>query len=83
MITTAIDEFDEMLNIQPLFSANIWLHIILGSFALVSSFVYVGLWLLSLSGIGCARAKKYMMPTLITWIIALLTGALIHFLQMI
>ena len=82
MIPSTIDNFDDILNLQPLFMVNTWLHIVLGFFALVSSFVYVGLWLLSWSGMGCARAKKYMLPTFIIWIITISTGALTHFLQM-
>ena len=82
MISSTIENFGKILSLKPLFMVNTWLHIILGLFALISSFVYFGLWLASWSGMGCARAKIYMMPTLIIWIVAISTGALIHFLQM-
>lgn len=82
MIPSAINNFDNIMNLQPLFLVNTLLHMFLGLFAVISSFVYVGLWVYSWSMTGCARSKKYMMPTLIIWIIAMSTGALIHFLQM-
>ncbi|MGD0450145.1 MAG: hypothetical protein ABSA79_03690 [Candidatus Bathyarchaeia archaeon] len=84
MVPSFVDHFGEIVSLQPTFSINIWLHVVLGSLALISGFFYVGLWLsLYSSGLRCARAKKYMMPTLIIWIIAIINGALIFLLGML
>jgi hypothetical protein len=84
MVPSFVQHFSEIISIQPMFSFNVWLHIVLGLMAFISGLVYVGLRLsLYSSGLRCARAKKYMMPTLIIWIIAVINGALIFLLQML
>ncbi len=48
-------------------------------FAEVSDFWYAALWLVfTISRMRCATAKKYMIPTFVVWLIAIITGALIH-----
>jgi hypothetical protein len=64
------------------YSFDAWFHFGLGSFTEISGFVYVGSWLIFKSSrMQCARAKKYMVLTLSVWIVAIITGALIHILQ--
>lgn len=88
ILVTMVPVFPEIsgkiLTLQPMYAFNTWLHIIAGSTAIISGIVYSGMWLaVSSSGMSCARAKKFMMPTLIVWIVAIITGAFIHFLQML
>ena len=83
MVPPLIDDFDKIVSLPAMFSMNTLLHAALGSFAFVSGFVYVAQWLVFWSsGMRCARAKKYMMPTFIVWIIAVISGALIYLLGM-
>jgi len=82
MIPSFIKKLDAIVALSLMPSFNIWLHIGLGLFALVSGFAYVGLWLIFYSsGMRCARAKKYMIPTMIAWIIAIISGALTFLLE--
>jgi hypothetical protein len=74
--------FGAILALPPIYAVNVWLHITVGSVAFISSFIYLGLWLaFSTSQMRCIRAKKFMLPTLIIWAIAIVTGGLIHLLQ--
>lgn len=72
-----------ILALPPMYAVNVWLHITVGSAAFFSGFVYAGIWLASSSSqIRCVRLRKFMLPTLIVWAFAVVTGGLIHFLQM-
>jgi hypothetical protein len=63
-------------------SLDIWFHIGLGVFAEGAGFVYVALWLVySRSRMMCLKAKRWMMPTFLIWIIVIMSGAIIHLLQ--
>ncbi|HLN89328.1 MAG TPA: hypothetical protein VK253_04615 [Candidatus Binatia bacterium] len=75
--------FGSILDLKPVYAINVWLHFTAGSVAFISGFAYAGLWLASYtSQMRCVRLRKYMMPTLILWALAIVTGGLIHFLQM-
>lgn len=83
MVPSFANNFYATLALSPVYAVNTWLHFILGSAAIVSGFAYTGLWLAFYSsGMRCARAKKFMMPTLMIWAVSIITGALIHLLQM-
>ena len=83
MVPSVLRSTDSILTLQPAYAVNTWVHFGLGVVAEVLGFWFIGLWLLlSRSTMRCATAKRYMMPTLVIWIIAILTGALIHVLQM-
>lgn len=83
MVPSFVNNFGGILALSPLYAVNTWLHFILGAVGIVSGFAYSALWLVySSSKLRCIRAKKYMMPTLIVWTVAIITGALIHLLQM-
>jgi len=83
MLPSFARNFDVILSLSPVSALNTWLHIGLGSVAEVTGFVYVATWLaFSISKMQCIRFRKYMMPTFIIWIIALISGALIYLLQM-
>ena len=83
MLPSLINHFETAIRLQVAFSVNTWLHIISGLIAFFSGFAYVALWLVFYSSrLMCVKAKKYMLPTLTVWILALIGGALIYFLQM-
>jgi hypothetical protein len=83
MIPSLIYNFDPIIDLSIAFSFNTWLHVILGSAAFVSGFAFIAIWLTFYSsGMRCATAKKYMMPTLIVWVVAVISGALIFLLEM-
>jgi len=66
MIPSLIQNFDVIVGLATLPSFNMWLHVGLGVFSLVSGFAYAGLWLVFYSsGMRCERAKKYMILTMI------------------
>ena len=66
MIPSLIQNFEVIVGLAHLPSFNMWLHVGLGIFSLVSGFAYAGLWLVFYSsGMRCARAKKYMILTMI------------------
>jgi hypothetical protein len=64
MVPAVILHFKDVVTMQLIFAFNTWLHVVLGLSAFVSGLAYVALWLTFYSsGMRCARAKKYMMPT--------------------
>ncbi len=72
-----------IIALPPLYSFNTWSHFVLGAVAESSGLWFVLLWLFySVSKMRCVTAKKFMTPSLIVWIFAILTGSLIHVLQM-
>ncbi len=84
MIPSFINDFDAILSLSPLYALDTWLHVGLGVVAEVAGFVYVLMWLaFSPSKMKCVRFSKYMMPTFIIWIVVVISGALIHLLQII
>jgi len=84
MIPSFLRGFAEIPSLPPTFAIDIWLHTVLGIFAEAMGFWFVGLWLLfSRSRMRCVTAKKYMTPSLIIWVISIISGALIHLLQML
>ena len=83
MIPSFTNNFDEVLSLSPLSALDTWLHVGLGVVAEVAGFIYVVMWLaFSPSTMQCLRFRRYMMPTFIIWIIAVISGALIHLLQL-
>ena len=83
MIPSFTNNINAILALSPAYSMDTWLHVGLGVFSEASGFAYVALWLIySRSRMRCAQAKRYMMPTFIVWIIAIVSGSLIHMLQM-
>ena len=82
MIPSFIVNMTAILALPLTGAITSWLHFVLGVAAEASGAFYIALWLVfSRSKMKCARAKKYMMPTFVFWIIAVVTGALIHVLQ--
>jgi len=83
MIPSFTARFSAILSLSSFPALDTWLHICLGVAAEVTGFAYVVTWVaFSPSKMQCLRFRKYMMPTFIIWIIALVTGALIYLLQL-
>ena len=83
MVPSLIVNMNSILDLSILSALNTWIHMGVGVLALGSGFAYVILWLwFSRSKMRCFTAKKYMLPTFIIWIVAIVTGALIHILQL-
>ncbi len=84
MVPAFIEGYDEIVALSAWYAADTWLHVGLGVVAEVAGFFLVGLWLVySVSKMRCVTAKKYMTPVTIVWIIAIITGSLIHLLELI
>ena len=83
MIPSFTNNFDAVLSLSLLPALDTWLHVGLDIVAEVAGFVYVVMWLaFSPSTMQCIRFRRYIMPTFIIWIIAVISGALIHLLQL-
>jgi len=82
MVPSVLENSESILALSPAYAGNTWVHFGLGVFAEVFGFWFVGLWLfLEFLIMQCSKAKKYKTPILVLWIIAILSGALIHVLQ--
>ena len=84
MIPAFLEDFDEVVSLSPLNALTTWSHVGLGILAEVAGAWFIVLWLaFSVSNMRCVTAKKYMMPIFVIWLITIVTGALIHLLQML
>ena len=84
MIPSILKGFDSISSLPLGDALDIWLHAVLGVVAEVAGLWFIALWLVySRSRMRCVTAKRYMAPSLVVWIIAVVTGALIHLLQML
>ncbi len=82
MVPSLLGNLSAVLELPFASAFDTWLHVALGVFAEASGFAYVVLWLAySRSRMMCLRAKKWMMPTFMVWLVALVTGAIIHLVQ--
>ena len=82
MVPSFLENIDSILSLSLAYSLDTWLHVSLGIFGLAAGFAYVTLWLVySRSKMRCYKAKKWMMPTFLIWILIDISGALIHLLQ--
>jgi hypothetical protein len=56
-----------------------WLHSITGAVAVALGITMIVAWVKQpLADLGCSKAWKLMLPTLITWVIALALGIVVH-----
>jgi hypothetical protein len=77
-----LGNLDAILTLPVADVFDTWLHVDLGIFAEAAGFAYVSLWLVySRSRMMCYKAKRWMMPTFVIWIIVNISVALIHLLQ--
>ena len=83
MISPFSSGFAELGELSLLDSFNVWSHVILGTAAEVLGFVVVGFWVSrSPSKMACEKMKALMLPLFIVWTISLVSGTLIHVLEM-
>lgn len=83
MISSFNSEFGELGELSFVNSTNVWSHVILGTAAEVLGFVVVGFWVSrSPSKMACEKMKALMLPLFIVWTISLVSGTLIHVLEM-
>ena len=82
MVPSLINHISVATRLQVTYSFDTWFHVAAGSAAFASGFVYVAIWLAYYSSMRCIRARKYMTPTLIVWILAVFSGAVIYLFQM-
>lgn len=84
MVPSFLRGLGNLGGLSILDSANVWSHVILGTVAEVLGFIIIVPWLYKRpSKMGCGKIMKWMMPTLIIWIIVVATGTLIHVLGML
>jgi len=84
MIPTFTGGLGELSGLSIFYGATVWSHIVLGTTAEVLGVVLVAAWLRqNPANMGCARWKKWMMPTFIIWTISIINGALVHILGML
>ncbi len=84
MVPSFLSGLGSLGGLSILDSANVWSHVVLGTIAEVLGFIIIVPWLYKRpSKNGCGKMMKWMMPTLIIWIIVVATGTLIHVLGML
>jgi spore maturation protein SpmB len=79
MIPVFISGFSEFGTLTFLASITVWSHAVLGTVAEVLGIVIVVAWVRKgPSKMTCALWKRWMMPTFIIWVMAIINGALVH-----
>ncbi len=84
MIPVLVSGSSEFGSLSLLSSITVWSHAVFGTTAEVSGIVLVVAWVRrGTSKMTCASWKKWMMPTLIIWVLAVVNGALVHILGLL
>ncbi len=84
MVPSFGNGLSELGGLSGLDSLDIWSHVVLGTAAEVMAIFIIVPWLAKgPSLMTCARMKRWMMPTFIIWVIAIVNGTLIHVLGML
>lgn len=84
MVPSFLKGLGSLSGLSILDSVNVWSHVVLGVMAEVLGFIIIIPWLYKRpSKMGCGKMMRWMMPTLIIWIILVATGTLIHVLGML
>ena len=84
MVPTVSGGFGELGGLSILYSFTVWSHIALGTAAEILAILIIAPWLYNHpSRMACAKLKKWMLPTFIIWVIAIVNGTLIHILGML
>jgi len=74
----------ELGGLSVFYSLTVWSHIVFGTAAEILAIIIIAPWLYKHpSRMVCARTKKWMWPTFIIWVIAIVNGTLIHILGML
>jgi len=81
MVPSFLEGFEEIGGLSILGSVNVWSHVVLGAVAEVVGFAIVVPWLYCHpSKMACVKMRRWMMPTVIIWIITVATGTAINIL---
>ncbi len=84
MVPTFVNGLGELGGLSFLASLTVWSHEVLGTVAEVLAIIIIVPWMYKgPSRMWCARMKKWMMPTFIIWVIAIVNGTIIHVLGML
>ena len=84
MIPTFSDGLSAFGDLSLLNAITVWSHAILGTAAEILGVIIITYWLAKKpSKMACARLKKWMLPTLIIWVVSIINGALIHILGLL
>lgn len=84
MVPSFSKGFGELGGLSVVDSFTVWSHAVLGTAAEVLAIIIIAPWLYRHpSTMACARMKKWMLPTFIIWIIAIVNGTIIHVLGML
>ena len=84
MVPTFTGGLGELGGLSTLDSVTVWSHIVLGTAAEVLAITIIIPWLYKHpSRMACAKMKKWMWPTFVIWVIAIVNGTLIHILGML
>jgi hypothetical protein len=82
-ISVMIPVFSSSLTLISRFSllqsTIVWLHVASGTAAIILGFAIIVSWMLHpLGELGCSKTWRLMMPTFLTWALALALGLTIH-----
>jgi hypothetical protein len=84
MVPSFSKGFGELGGLSVLNSVTVWSHAVLGTAAEVLAIILIVPWLYKHpSRMACTTMRKWMMPTFIIWVIAIVNGTLIHILGML
>jgi len=84
MVTNFVGELSKIGELSVLDALNVWLHVVFGMVAEVLGVLLVVSWLRNRRSLtGCARWKRWMMPTFVIWAVALVGGAVVHLLEIV
>ena len=84
MIPSFLGGFSEFGELSLLASVDVWSHAILGTLAEILAIIIVISWLWKgPSNMTCTMWKKWMLPTFIIWVIAIVNGTLVHILGLL
>ncbi len=79
MVPSLAAGFTGVFGFSVLDAVIVWSHVVLGSAAEVLALAIIVPWLYKHpSTMFCAPLRRWMLPTLIIWVIAILNGAAIH-----
>ncbi len=83
MVPSLVGGFSSLGELGILETANVWLHVALGTIAEVLGVVLVVSWFVRpRTEMACAGLRQWMLPTFLIWTVALAAGVLVHLLEM-
>jgi len=84
MTPSFITGFSEFGELSLFASVTVWSHAVLGTVAEVLGVIIVVAWLVKgPSKMSCVVWKRWMIPTFIIWVVAVVNGALVHILGLL